>query len=248
MLSHRQGQLRLPATRLTVRQADRVLMRWYRLSAARLGWRSLPVVLAQGLVAGFCISCPESAGDRPAGHARDWCRHLLRAAARSGKPADAGHDPHGRCQRSEEAGVPSLPRRCETMGRKNPERRERAAVCARLHYALGEILIYGPLQEPFSAFPRSGWPTRQARRSGPICSPFYRSLGINLKQLYGQTEAVPLCHLPARWRDLMSRPSAACCPQCRNSHRRPMAKCCYRSPSASSVTYLQRSARRRPRP
>jgi long-chain acyl-CoA synthetase len=34
-----------------------------------------------------------------------------------------------------------------------------------------------------------GSPTLPARRSGPTSSAFFRSLGINLKQLYGQTEA-----------------------------------------------------------
>ena len=39
------------------------------------------------------------------------------------------------------------------------------------------------------ASPGRASPTPPARRSAPSCSSFYRSLGINLKQLYGQTEA-----------------------------------------------------------
>ncbi|WP_227270024.1 AMP-binding protein [Roseobacter weihaiensis] len=58
----------------------------------------------------------------------------------------------------------------------------------RFKYNLGEILIYGPLKNTlgFSRI-RVGYTAGEA--IGPEIFDFYRSLGINLKQLYGQTEA-----------------------------------------------------------
>jgi len=58
----------------------------------------------------------------------------------------------------------------------------------RLLYTLGRLLVYGPLKDTLG-FTR----IRMAYTAGESISPelfdFYRSLGINLKQLYGQTEA-----------------------------------------------------------
>ncbi len=58
----------------------------------------------------------------------------------------------------------------------------------RLLYRVGHILIYGPLKNTlgFSRV-RVGYTAGEA--IGPEIFDFYRSLGINLKQLYGQTEA-----------------------------------------------------------
>ncbi len=58
----------------------------------------------------------------------------------------------------------------------------------RLKYKLGDIFIYGPLKNTlgFSRV-RVGYTAGEA--IGPEIFEFYRSLGINLKQLYGQTEA-----------------------------------------------------------
>ncbi len=58
----------------------------------------------------------------------------------------------------------------------------------RLLYALGQIAVYGPLKNTlgFSNI-RVGYTAGEA--IGPEIFSFYRSLGINLKQLYGQTEA-----------------------------------------------------------
>ncbi len=58
----------------------------------------------------------------------------------------------------------------------------------RLLYWLGDFLVYAPLATAWASRGRA-WPTRPARPSARSCSSFYRSLGINLKQLYGQTEA-----------------------------------------------------------
>jgi long-chain acyl-CoA synthetase len=58
----------------------------------------------------------------------------------------------------------------------------------RFKYNIGELVIYGPLKNTlgFSKI-RVGYTAGEA--IGPEIFDFYRSLGINLKQLYGQTEA-----------------------------------------------------------
>ncbi len=59
---------------------------------------------------------------------------------------------------------------------------------ARVKYLLGSILIYGPLKNTLGiSRVRVGYTAGEA--IGPEIFEFYRSLGINLKQLYGQTEA-----------------------------------------------------------
>lgn len=58
----------------------------------------------------------------------------------------------------------------------------------RFKYNIGELMIYGPLKNTlgFSKI-RVGYTAGEA--IGPEIFDFFRSLGINLKQLYGQTEA-----------------------------------------------------------
>ena len=58
----------------------------------------------------------------------------------------------------------------------------------RLKYAIGNLFVYGPLKNSlgFSRV-RVGYTAGEA--IGPEIFDFYRALGINLKQLYGQTEA-----------------------------------------------------------
>ncbi len=58
----------------------------------------------------------------------------------------------------------------------------------RLRYRLGDILVYGPLKNTLGySRIRVGYTAGEA--IGPEIFDFYRALGINLKQLYGQTEA-----------------------------------------------------------
>jgi long-chain acyl-CoA synthetase len=62
------------------------------------------------------------------------------------------------------------------------------AVLDRLRYRLGEFLVYGPLKNRYGLSRiRVGYTAGEA--IGPEIFRFYRSLGLNLKQLYGQTEA-----------------------------------------------------------
>ena len=66
----------------------------------------------------------------------------------------------------------------------------------RLRYGLGDILIYGPLRNALGmSRVRVGYTAGEA--IGPDLFRFYRSIGINLKQLYGSTEtAVFVCVQP----------------------------------------------------
>jgi long-chain acyl-CoA synthetase len=58
----------------------------------------------------------------------------------------------------------------------------------KIKYSLGELAIYGPLKNTLGlSRVRVGYTAGEA--IGPEIFDFYRSLGINLKQLYGQTEA-----------------------------------------------------------
>ena len=57
----------------------------------------------------------------------------------------------------------------------------------RLLYALGNLLVYGPLRNVLGmSRVRVAYTAGEA--IGPDLFVFYRSLGINLKQLYGSTE------------------------------------------------------------
>ncbi|MGE5667538.1 MAG: AMP-dependent synthetase/ligase, partial [Betaproteobacteria bacterium] len=57
----------------------------------------------------------------------------------------------------------------------------------RLHYALGNLLIYGPLRNVLG-MSRIRVAYTAGAAIGPDLFRFYRSIGINLKQLYGSTE------------------------------------------------------------
>jgi long-chain acyl-CoA synthetase len=66
----------------------------------------------------------------------------------------------------------------------------------RAHYALGKLLVYGPLRNTLG-FSRVRVAYTAGEAIGPDLFTFYRSIGINLKQLYGSTEtAVFVCLQP----------------------------------------------------
>ena len=66
--------------------------------------------------------------------------------------------------------------------------KESVPLHARLVYWLGDCMAYGPLKNRFGLSRiRVGYTAGEA--IGPEIFRFYRALGINLKQLYGQTEA-----------------------------------------------------------
>ncbi len=66
----------------------------------------------------------------------------------------------------------------------------------RLKYALGNVMVYGPLRNNLG-FSRVRVAYTAGEAIGPDLFSFYRSIGINLKQLYGSTEtAVFVCLQP----------------------------------------------------
>ena len=67
---------------------------------------------------------------------------------------------------------------------------------ARLQYAIGDLLVYGPLRNNLGmSRVRVAYTAGEA--IGPDLFSFYRAIGINLKQLYGSTEtAVFVCMQP----------------------------------------------------
>ena len=69
-------------------------------------------------------------------------------------------------------------------------------VVDRLLYALGNVLVYGPLRNNLG-FSRVRVAYTAGEAIGPDLFSFYRSIGVNLKQLYGSTEtAVFVCLQP----------------------------------------------------
>jgi len=66
--------------------------------------------------------------------------------------------------------------------------REPVAAWRRFQYWLGDVLIYAPLKN-IMGFSRIRLAYTAGEAIGPEIFDFYRALGVNIKQLYGQTEA-----------------------------------------------------------
>jgi long-chain acyl-CoA synthetase len=73
--------------------------------------------------------------------------------------------------------------------------RQSVSATDRLLYALGQVLIYGPLKNTLG-MSRIRLAYTAGEAIGPDLFTFYRSLGINIKQLYAMTEASILCIQP----------------------------------------------------
>ena len=89
------------------------------------------------------------------------------------------------------------------MGVARPRRRRASSTASRwasldrLLYALGDLLVYGPLRNVLGmSRVRVAYTAGEA--IGPDLFGFYRSIGINLKQLYGSTETCGVRLHPAR--------------------------------------------------
>jgi len=142
---------------------------------------------AQSYVAGFCINCPESQetvlGDRREigptyafAPPRIYENLLTLTMVRM---EDAG-----RLKRTMFHYFIGVARR---WGEKILNH-EKVPFTARVLYGLGNILVYGPLKNRYGlSYIRVAYTAGEA--IGPEIFRFYRALGINLKQLYGQTEA-----------------------------------------------------------
>jgi long-chain acyl-CoA synthetase len=79
-------------------------------------------------------------------------------------------------------------RHANKVGEKILNRQPGVSWWNRLVYALGDALVYAPLRNRFGLTSiKVGYTAGEA--IGPEIFRFYRSIGVNLKQLYGQTEA-----------------------------------------------------------
>ncbi|HZT26920.1 MAG TPA: AMP-binding protein [Pseudolabrys sp.] len=142
---------------------------------------------AQGLVAGFCTACPENS---------DTAMQDLR---------EIGPTFYFAPPRTLELLLTRVTIRMEDAGflkrkmfhffidvaRKYGERilnKEPVPIFGRLLYWLGELLVYGPLKNVLG-FSKVRVAYTAGEAIGPDLFAFYRSIGLNLKQLYGQTEA-----------------------------------------------------------
>ena len=142
---------------------------------------------AQGLVAGFCTACPEST---------DTAMQDLREIGPSfyfAPPRTLEQLLTRVMIRMEDAGA--LKRKLFHyfigVARRYGEKilnGEPVPLSGRLLYALGNLLVYGPLKNVLG-FSRVRVAYTAGEAIGPDLFNFYRSIGLNLKQLYGQTEA-----------------------------------------------------------
>ena len=142
---------------------------------------------AQGLVTGFCTACPEGP---------DTVQQDLREIG----PTFYFAPPRVFEQlltrvliRMEDAGPVkrALFRRCMAVAKRHGEAildGRPVPLTGRVAYWLGERLIYGPLKNVLG-FSRIRTAYTAGEAIGPELFSFFRALGINLKQLYGQTEA-----------------------------------------------------------
>ncbi|HEX9179654.1 MAG TPA: AMP-binding protein, partial [Burkholderiales bacterium] len=142
---------------------------------------------AQALVAGFTINCPES-GDTVLTDMREIGPTFFFAPPRIFENLLTQV-----MIRMEDAGAPKrrafhyfmdVARRC---GAEILDRKPGISLADRILYALGDLLIYGPLRNVLG-MSRIRVAYTAGAAIGPDLFRFYRSIGINLKQLYGSTE------------------------------------------------------------
>jgi long-chain acyl-CoA synthetase len=142
---------------------------------------------AQGMIAGFCMACPES-GDTVMQDLREIGPTFYFAPPRTFEQMLTRV-----MIRMEDAGVVKrhLFHYFIGVARRYGEailNKQSVPLRGRLLYALGRLLVYEPLKNVLGlSRVRVAYTAGEA--IGPDLFSFYRSLGLNLKQLYGQTEA-----------------------------------------------------------
>jgi long-chain acyl-CoA synthetase len=142
---------------------------------------------AQSYVAGYCVNCPET------GETVVEDRREVGTTYAFAPPRVYENLLTLTMVRMEDAG--KLKRRMFNFFIEHARRwgekildKEPVPLHARLVYWLGDALVYAPLKNRYGLSRiRVGYTAGEA--IGPEIFRFYRSLGINLKQLYGQTEA-----------------------------------------------------------
>src|SRR5664279_1804486 len=142
---------------------------------------------AQGLVSGFCMACPESA-DTAMSDLREIGPSFFFAPPRTLEQMLTRV-----MIRMEDAGF--LKRKMFHyfigVARQYGERLlngEKVPLIGRLLYWIGNVLVYAPLKNVLG-FSRVRVAYTAGEAIGPELFAFYRSMGLNFKQLYGQTEA-----------------------------------------------------------
>ncbi|HET7166318.1 MAG TPA: AMP-binding protein [Pseudolabrys sp.] len=142
---------------------------------------------AQGMVSGFCTACPESP-DTAMADLREIGPSFYFAPPRTLellltrvmiRMEDAGTIKRG------------LFHYFIGVSRRYGERilnGQPVPLMGRLLYGIGNLLVYGPLKNVLG-FSRVRVAYTAGEAVGPDLFSFYRSIGLNLKQLYGQTEA-----------------------------------------------------------
>jgi len=142
---------------------------------------------AQSYVAGFCVNCPE------AGETVVEDRREIGTTYAFAPPRIYENLITLTMVRMEDAGA--LKRgmfhffiaHARRWGEKILDR-ESVPLHARLVYRLGDVVVYGPLKNRFG-LSRIRVAYTAGEAIGPEIFRFFRALGVNLKQLYGQTEA-----------------------------------------------------------
>lgn len=144
--------------------------------------------IGQALWTGFCVCCPENP---------DTMQHDLKEIGPSyffAPPRYFEAMLTNVMIRMEDTGAfkkklfDTFMAHARSVGGKILDSKEPVGALDRFKYMLGEVLIYAPLKNSIGmSNVRIGYTAGEA--IGPEIFDFYRSLGINLKQLYGQTEA-----------------------------------------------------------
>ncbi len=142
---------------------------------------------AQPFTAGFCVNCPES----PETVSED--RREIGATYGFAPPRIYENLLTLTMVRMEDAGriKRALFNYFIALARRWGEKilnKEKVPLHARLLYRLGDLLVYGPLKNRLGVS-RVRLAYTAGEAIGPEIFRFWRSLGVNLKQLYGQTEA-----------------------------------------------------------
>jgi long-chain acyl-CoA synthetase len=146
---------------------------------------------AQSIVAGFAVNCPES-GETVMTDLKEIGPSYFFAPPRIFENILTQV-----MIRMEDAGLPKrslfdffmrVARRCGVRLLEGKP----VSVTDRMLYALGDVLVFGPLRNALG-FSRIRVAYTAGEAIGPDIFVFFRSLGINLKQLYGQTESSVYC-------------------------------------------------------
>ena len=163
---------------------------------------------AQWLVCGFTVNCPESAATVTADMREIGPTYYFAPPRVLRGTADAGDDPDGgRLARSSGA-CSTISWRLRAASARRLLDKQPVGVGDRLLYALGNLLVYAPLRNSLG-MTRVRVAYTAGEAIGPDLFTFYRSLGINLKQLYGSTEtSVFVCVQP---KTAASRPTPSAC-------------------------------------